>query len=229
MDEADLAGPASVRVAEPRASELFGARAELAERFAQSLADHGPRLGLIGPRELDRLWGRHVVNCALVSELIPQDVRVADIGSGAGLPGLVLAVRRPDVQFTLIESMARRVTWLTESVAELGLSNVEVVRARAEDLAGRVVVDIVTARAVAPLTRLLGWSWPLCREGGQILAMKGAAAEHEVEEAGPWLRRVGAATPRVIHLGPPGADWSARVVTVDKPAAMVAPGRRTRR
>lgn len=198
------------------AAALFGDRLPLAERFAAALRERGTRLGLIGPRELDRLWERHLLNCALVTNLVAPESSVADVGSGAGLPGVVMAIRRPDLRLTLIESMARRVTWLEDLTGELGLGNVQIRHARAEEIRDFPRADVVTARAVAPLQRLLEWTWPLCLPGGAVLALKGAHAEREIEDAGPWLRRSGARDVRV-HTLARGEPWSARIVVVPRP------------
>lgn len=200
------------------AEELFGVRLDVTERFVEALRARGSTLGLIGPRELDRLWERHVLNCALVTDLVEQRATVADIGSGAGFPGVVMALRRPDLRITLIESKSRRAAWLAETVQSLGLANVELRHARAEELEGQVLADVVTARAVAPLERLLGWCWPLSRPGGQVLAFKGERAEEELEASRSWLRRAGAREIAIEDLGPSGAPWSARIISVRKPA-----------
>jgi 16S rRNA (guanine527-N7)-methyltransferase len=158
---------------------VFGDGASGAIKFAALLADHGVERGLIGPREVDRLWERHLFNSAVLAELVPQDCRVVDVGSGAGLPGVPLAIARPDIRLTLLEPMARRVAWLQEVVDTLGL-DVEVMRGRAEEPEVRRRLggsDIVTARAVAPLEKLARWCLPLLRSGGQLLALKGASAE----------------------------------------------------
>src|SRR5262249_16173689 len=146
--------------------------------------------GLIGPRETERLWDRHLLNCAVIDELLPERGEVVDIGSGAGLPGLVIALVRPSLQVVLVESMLRRYAFLEECVGELGLENVRVVRARAEDLAGTMRVDVATARAVAPLDRLAGWAAGLLRPGGELLAIKGQSAAAELATAKPVLRRL---------------------------------------
>ena len=163
-------------------------RLPLAERYADLLATEGVVRGLIGPREAPRLWDRHLLNCAVLAEAVPEAVTVGDLGSGAGLPGLVLAIARPDVRVTLVEPLLRRTTFLEEVVAELGLG-VEVVRARAEDLHGSRTFDVVTSRAVAPLDRLLGWSMPLVAPTGALVAMKGSSAPDEVAAAEPVLAR----------------------------------------
>ena len=150
-------------------------RLPLAERYAELLATDGVVRGLIGPREAPRLWERHLVNCALLADLVPRDSTVCDIGSGAGLPGLVLAIARPDLRVTLVEPLLRRTTFLEEVVADLGLDHVEVVRGRAESLHGRRRFDVVTSRAVAPLGRLLDWSMPLVAPTGALVAMKGSS------------------------------------------------------
>lgn len=172
-----------------------------AEAYAALLADDGVVRGLIGPREAPRLWERHLVNCALLGEAIPEGADVCDLGSGAGLPGLVLAIARPDLRVTLVEPLLRRTTFLAEAVDRLGLSNVEVVRGRAEELHGSREFSVVTSRAVAPLGRLLDWSMPLVRRGGALVAMKGASAADEVAAAGAELRRHGVGTVEVLILG----------------------------
>lgn len=187
-------------------------RRDLVERYAALLADEGVLRGLIGPREVDRLWDRHLVNCALLAPLVPADARLADLGSGAGLPGLVVALARPDVRVTLIEPMARRTAFLEEAVEQLGLETVEVVRGRAEewDRPGRF--DVVTARALAPLPKLLRWALPLVRPGGAVLAMKGSSAADEIGAASAELGRA-QATAEVLHPAVPGAT-STTVVRV---------------
>lgn len=180
-------------------------RLPLAERYATLLATDGVVRGLIGPREAPRLWDRHLVNCALLGELVPDGASVCDIGSGAGLPGLVLAIARPDVSMTLVEPLLRRTTFLEEVVLALGLTNVAVVRGRADALHGEQTFDIVTSRAVAPLDRLLGWSMPLVAPEGALVAMKGSSVEAEIEAAAAELARWGCAPPEVRVLG---AEWA---------------------
>jgi 16S rRNA (guanine527-N7)-methyltransferase len=185
----------------PVAHRLLGENVPRAQRFVELLATEGVLRGLIGPREVERLWERHVLNCALLADAIPAGTRtVADVGSGAGLPGVVLALARPDLQVTLIETMQRRVTWLEEVEEELDLG-VEVVRSRAEELHGRRTFDVVTARAVAALDKLSRWTLPLVAEGGSLLAMKGSSATEEIERARPVLRKLGGVDPRVLQLG----------------------------
>ena len=176
-------------------------RLALAVQYAGLLADEGVVRGLIGPREAPRLWERHLVNCALLGDLVPEAAEVCDIGSGAGLPGLVLAVARPDLRLTLVEPLLRRTTFLEEAVAALGLDNVEVVRARADALHGSRIFDVVTSRAVAPLTRLLGWSMPLVAPTGALVAMKGSSVAEEIEAARGTLTDLGCAEPAVRVLG----------------------------
>lgn len=177
------------------------ARLPLAEQYAALLAQEGVLRGLIGPREVPRLWDRHLVNCALLGELVPDSSSVCDIGSGAGLPGLVLALARPDLRVTLVEPLLRRTTFLQEVVDALGLENVEVVRGRAESVHGTSTYDVVTSRAVAPLGRLLGWSMPLVAPTGVLLAMKGSSVGAEIEESRQELDRWGCADPVVHVLG----------------------------
>jgi 16S rRNA (guanine527-N7)-methyltransferase len=191
--------------------EIFGPALPLAERYAQLLAGPGIERGLVGPREAERLWDRHLLNCAQVAGLIPRPSTLVDIGSGAGLPGLVLAMMLPDVRITLIEPMARRVAFLEECVTELGLGNVTLVRARAEDLAGEHAADVVTARAVAPLDRLAGLAVPLVRPGGMVLALKGDRASAEADAAAPVLRRLGVSEVTVLRAGS-GRDCPATTV-----------------
>lgn len=178
-------------------------RVGLAARYAELLATEGVVRGLIGPREASRLWDRHILNSAVLTEAIPHGASVCDIGSGAGLPGLVVAIARPDVRMTLVEPLLRRTTFLDDVVAELGLSHVTVVRARAEDLHGTQTFDVVTSRAVAPLERLLGWSMPLVAPTGALVAMKGQSIHGEIEAASEALSlwRCGAPEVRVVGEG----------------------------
>jgi 16S rRNA (guanine527-N7)-methyltransferase len=181
---------------------VFGSdRLALAEAYAALLATDGAVRGLIGPREAPRLWDRHLLNCAVLGEAIPTGVTVCDIGSGAGLPGLVLAIARPDLRVTLVEPLLRRTTFLEEVVDELGLSGVRVFRGRAEELTERHGFDVVTSRAVAPLERLLRWSMPLVAPNGALVAMKGSSVAEEIEPARPTLRKLGCAEPEILKLG----------------------------
>lgn len=180
---------------------MFAARTELAVAYAGLLAADGVTRGLIGPREAPRLWERHLLNCAVLTEVLPDGSDVCDVGSGAGLPGLVLAIRRPDLTVTLVEPLLRRTTFLSEAVALLGLDNVQVLRARAEELHGEAEFAVVTSRAVAPLPRLLAWSMPLVRQGGHLLAMKGSSAAEEVRASSTALARMGAGPVQILTLG----------------------------
>jgi 16S rRNA (guanine527-N7)-methyltransferase len=194
--------PVSRETSPPAAALLFAPeRRDLAERFAGLLATAGVDRGLIGPREAPRLWDRHLLNCAMLAEAIPAEASVVDLGSGAGLPGLVLAIARPDLRITLVEPLERRTLFLSEAVATLGLVEVEVVRGRAEALHGERVFGVVTARALAPLTRLLPWSMPLVEPDGVLLAMKGRSLETEIEAAADELRHWGCAAPEILELG----------------------------
>ena len=191
---------------------MFGPTLPLAERYVQMLAGPGVIRGLLGPREVPRLWTRHVLNCAAVADLVPRPSALIDLGSGAGLPGIVLALLLPDVQVTLLERMERRSLFLDECVQELGLRNAQVYRATAEEVAGKLAADVVTARAVAPLDRLAGLAAGLVRPGGLILAVKGAAAEQEVTQARPVLRRLGMRDVAVVRAGDGRVDRAATVV-----------------
>ncbi len=188
-----------------RAHKVFGASFPLAQQFHDLLATTATARGLIGPREAERLWDRHLLNCAVVTELVPEGARVVDVGSGAGLPGLVLALRRPDLQVDLVESLQRRTDFLDEAARQLGLaSRVRVLRGRVEDAS--VVAEVgeahwVVARAVAPLDRLVRWCLPLLRTGGQLFAMKGATASTEVAEHQAAVRRAGADTIEIVQCG----------------------------
>lgn len=186
------------------AAEVFGPKLAQACRYVDLLADAGVQRGLIGPREAGRLWDRHVLNCAVIGELIRPGVAVIDVGSGAGLPGVPLALARPDLSMTLLEPMARRVPFLHEVIDELGLQNVTVVRGRAEDTAVRRSLRgtaVVTARAVAGLDRLLGWCLPLMAPAGELLAIKGESAQAELDEARSALRVAGVARATVELCG----------------------------
>lgn len=182
------------------ATQIFGDRVDLARQFTTALAEHGEERGLIGPLELPRLWSRHILNSAVIAPLFSPG-RVGDVGSGAGLPGLVLAIARPDVEWVLIEPMERRVAWLTEQVGELGLENVEVVRARAEDWRYGPVLDAVTARAVSALRTLVPITAPLVRDGGELILLKGASAANEIEAAEKQLRKFRVTNARVEMVG----------------------------
>ncbi len=195
---------------------LFGARTPLVRTYTADLARRGEELGLIGPLELPRLWSRHIVNCALVAPLLSPG-RVGDVGSGAGLPGLVLAIARPDVDLVLIEPMERRVEWLIHEARELGLTNVSVVRARAEEARLEVPLDQVTARAVTALSKLVPATAPLLRRGGEMIFMKGAKVGEEISAAAAAIRRARLSGVEVLTLGGGTAPEVTRVfrATVD--------------
>jgi len=163
------------------AAAVFGSGIDLARQYAQLLVRDGDLLGLLGPREMPKLWARHILNSAVVAELVPDGAKVADVGSGAGLPGIPMAIVQPNAHFTLIEPMERRSDWLLMVVEQLGLKNVAVLRARAEEVGE--VYDLVTARAVSALPKLLRLTVPLTRHGGAIIALKGGKAQEEVEES----------------------------------------------
>jgi 16S rRNA (guanine527-N7)-methyltransferase len=192
------------------AASIFGDRIDLARRFTATLGAQGEERGLIGPLEPPRLWSRHILNSAIAAPLFSGVV--GDVGSGAGLPGLVLAIARPDVQWVLIEPMERRVTWLNEQVAELGLDNVEVLRARAEDWRRGRVLDAVTARAVSALRTLVPITAPLVRDGGELILLKGASVANEIEAAEKQLRKFKVSNARVEILGEGVLDEPTRVL-----------------
>lgn len=170
-------------------------------RYAEMLADAGVVRGLIGPREVPRLWDRHLLNSGVLMAELPEGATVADIGTGAGLPGMVVAIGRPDLRVTLVEPLLRRTTFLEEVVETLGLTNVEVVRGRADALHGVRTFDVVTSRAVAPLDRLLEWSMPLVAPHGRLVALKGSSVVEEIETARPVLEKFLCAEPTVTVLG----------------------------
>ena len=201
------------------ASVVFGPATELACRYASMLATRGVERGLIGPREVPRLWERHLLNCGVITGLVPGDADVVDIGSGAGLPGVVIAMLRPQLHVTLLEPLLRRTVFLGECVAELGLANVTVCRGRAEDMAGALHADVAISRAVAPLGRLAELSAGVVRPGGTILAVKGQQAQAELDQAGPVLRRLGVRSAEVLQAGhgivePPATVI--RILTADR-------------
>jgi 16S rRNA (guanine527-N7)-methyltransferase len=170
---------------------VFGDRLDVATEFARILSDTGVSHGLVGPREVARLWDRHVLNCAVAHEAFPTGVSVIDVGSGAGLPGLALAVVRPDLHLHLVEPMLRRTTWLASTVADLGLENCEIHRGRAEEFRGRLSAPYATARAVARIDKLARWTFPLLDPHGTLVALKGQRAAEELEEERARLTRMG--------------------------------------
>ena len=196
------------------ATEVFAERETVAIAYAELLATDGVERGLIGPREVPRLWERHLLNCAVLGELVPDGVAVIDVGSGAGLPGIPLAIARPDVEVMLVEPMLRRTVFLDEAVAALGLSNVTVFRGRAEECA--VAAPVVTARAVASLDKLARWCLPLVVGGGELLAMKGSSAAEEVATHAKAVRKAGGGDVEVLTCGAKLLEVPTTVVRVAK-------------
>lgn len=194
-----------------QAVDVFGQGADQALEYCNHLCTTGVDHGLVGPREVPRMWERHVLNCAVVAEVIPSAATVIDVGSGAGLPGIALAISRPDLRVTLIEPLERRTTWLQNTIDDLGLS-VEVIRGRAEEFHGKRHADVVTARAVAALSKLVPWLAPLVSADGQILALKGKSAADEIAAATKVLRKFKLAEPEIIQCG---------VGTLDPPTTVV--------
>lgn len=201
---------------------VFGARVETALRYHDALASAGVERGLIGPREVPRLWDRHILNCAVLGELVPEGAKVVDVGSGAGLPGIPLAIARPDLAVLLVEPLLRRVNFLEEFVAAANLGNVTVLRGRAEE---KSVVkqaggaDVVTSRAVAPLLKLAAWSLPLVRADGVMLAMKGESAAEELARDAAGLRKLGADAGEVLRCGEGIVDPATTVVRLRRTSA----------
>jgi 16S rRNA (guanine527-N7)-methyltransferase len=210
------------------AASLFGTRLPIAEAYATLLVTDGIVRGLIGPREADRIWDRHLLNCVATAELIPPDADVIDVGSGAGLPGVVLAIARPDLKVVLVEPMARRVTFLSEVAAKLDLAGVTVVRARAEECVDVVApAGVVVARALAPLDRLAGWCLPLTVVGGRVLALKGASAAEEVAAHREAVRRLGGGAMTVHECGSGVLDTPTAVVEIVRERAVDPAGSKT--
>lgn len=214
--------PVALPAAPPGAAAVFGERMPLAVGFAEILADTGVSHGLIGPREVSRLWDRHVLNCAVIADAFPEGARLVDVGSGAGLPGVALAIARPDLEVHLVEPMLRRTEWLRGVVADLALETVTVHRGRAEDLAGRVAAPWATARAVARLDKLARWCVPLLERGGTLVAMKGRSAVTELAEDRRALERLGLVSGVVTEHGSGVLDEP--VLTVDLRFDTRAPG-----
>ncbi|PZU44859.1 MAG: 16S rRNA (guanine(527)-N(7))-methyltransferase RsmG [Microbacterium sp.] len=198
------------------AAVVFGEQLDRARAFTRALGEHGEERGLIGPLEPARLWTRHILNSAVAAPLFPAGGRVADIGSGAGLPGIVLAIARPDVSWVLIEPMDRRVTWLQEQVDALELENVEVLRARGEDWKRGPILDAVTARAVSALKTLIPLTAPLLRPGGELILLKGANAQNEIGGAEKVIRKYGLADVRVEVVGEGVISEPTRVIRATK-------------
>jgi 16S rRNA (guanine527-N7)-methyltransferase len=187
--------------AEPAAAvAIFGDQIDQARSFAQTLANDSDELGLLGPRELDKLWSRHILNSAVVAELVQLGNKVADVGSGAGLPGIPMAIARPDAEFVLIEPMERRSNWMLEVVEDLGLKNVRVLRSRAEDVTEQDF-DIVTARAVAALDKLLKMCVPLLKPGGALIALKGSKAAEEIANSKKLEKKLGISSFEILVCG----------------------------
>lgn len=207
------------------ATQVLGRSLRRMGDYADLLAGPGVAHGLLGPREIPRLWERHLLNCAVVAAAVPAGSTVVDVGSGAGLPGLVWAVMRPDLEIVLLEPLLRRADFLSAALQRLDLSSVTVDRRRAEDARGRYAADVVTARAVAPLGRLLGWTMPLLRPGGRLLALKGRAADAEVASAARALAVSGGTSVRVSTYGEGVLDPPTTVVEVTAAGGDIRPPR----
>jgi 16S rRNA (guanine527-N7)-methyltransferase len=207
--------------------QVFGAGYDRAVDYEHLLRTAGVDRGLVGPREAGRMWERHLLNSAVIAPAIPTGSTLVDVGTGAGLPGIPLALARPDLTVVLVEPLLRRTVFLAEVIEALELDQVRVVRGRAEDLAGEVTGDAVTARAVAPLERLAGWCLPLARPGGSLLAIKGAQAEEELAAAAPGLARLGATSWTVETYGVGLVDPAVRVVRVVRSGSAGRPPRPT--
>jgi 16S rRNA (guanine527-N7)-methyltransferase len=223
----DSVGVDTVSQPEEQAAAMFGATLGQAQAYARLLTAVGTERGIVGPGEAARIWDRHLLNCGVISRLIPARCSLVDLGSGAGLPGIVLAILLPQARVTLVEPMARRVEFLHECLSALGLQNAEVLRGRGEELAGKLSADVVTSRAVAPLDRLAGLSTGLARSGGRVLAVKGASAPAELARARPALARLGVTDARVEIARSPDGEVSTTVVTFTVPPHR--PGRQDHR
>ena len=222
---------AEVATAPDAAAVLFGAGLDRARRYAEILAGDGVERGLLGPREVDRLWDRHLLNSAAIAEILDDGERIADIGSGAGLPGIPLALARPDLRVTLIEPLLRRSEFLRELIEELGV-DVTIIRGRAEELPVREQVgemDAVVSRAVASLDKLTKWSMPLLRTGGRMVAIKGESAEDEIREHRRVMTSLGAVDVRVMRCGADYLEPPATVVVAGRGAPLRKPNRAGRR
>jgi 16S rRNA (guanine527-N7)-methyltransferase len=205
----------------PLLGQVLGDSLPKLTRFHEKLREEGEIRGLVGPREMPRLWERHILNSAALAPFIAdvtggRRMTVADVGSGAGFPGIVLAAMFPQLRFTLIEPMERRVEWLEEVVDDLDLGNVRIERARAEDLAGKQFFDIVTCRAVAPMTKLSHWVLPLLKNRGTFIALKGRSAQAELDKAAKEIKKAGGIHPEA-HVAPVGEGLEeTHVVTISK-------------
>lgn len=195
------------------AAEIFGDRLPLAQAYHDSLATTAAERGFIGPKEVPRLWDRHIFNCAVIGEAFKEGQRIADIGSGAGLPGIPLAIARPDLDITLIEPLLKRSSYLSEVVAELDLTNVTVIRGRAEEQK-KMLFDAVTSRAVAPLGKLASWSLPLVRPGGAMVAMKGASVSEELERDAAQIRKAGGGEATISQVGEGLLEQPTTLITI---------------
>ncbi|WP_223881115.1 16S rRNA (guanine(527)-N(7))-methyltransferase RsmG [Nesterenkonia ebinurensis] len=193
--------PGLIETERAAAEALFGERLALAERYVGHLCTTGISHGLLGPREIPRMWGRHVLNCAVLGPELPSGSVVADVGSGAGLPGIALALVRTDVDFILIEPMERRVDWLSQLVNDLDLENVQLIRARAEEVSDEVMADVVTARAVSALKKLIPLTVPLLADDGELIFLKGRSVQEEIDAAAKAIKRYRLKTPQVQLLG----------------------------
>jgi 16S rRNA (guanine527-N7)-methyltransferase len=210
------------------AQAVFGTELPRAQRYADLLVSEGVLRGVLGPREPERIWSRHLLNCAVVTDLVQPGARVVDVGSGAGLPGLAMAIRRPDLRIDLVEPLQRRIDFLTEGVERLGLgSRVRVLRGRADEPQVRDVAgdaDWVTARAVAPVDRLVRWCLPLLATDGRLALLKGRSVATELEEHRAALQRAGSTAPEIVRCGTGMIDPAVIVVTCGR-----APRTRTRK
>ncbi|MEV0850999.1 16S rRNA (guanine(527)-N(7))-methyltransferase RsmG [Nocardia fluminea] len=229
--ERELGAPSDELEPPAAAARVFGDRLDIARRYCAALATAGVERGLIGPREVPRLWERHILNCAVIGELIDEGTSVVDIGSGAGLPGIPLAIARPDLRITLVEPLLRRTIFLSEFIEEAGL-DVTVVRGRAEQ-SGVIKeaggADVVTSRAVAPLAKLAHWSLPLLRDHGRMLALKGTSAAEELERDGAELIRDGATDLRVVGCGAGIVEIPTLVISAELLPRAERPTRRSER
>ncbi len=229
LGEFDAGDVASARDLEALADRVFGANLPKTRQYAERLVTTGITHGLVGPKEAPRIWERHLLNCAVVAPSITPHADVADLGSGAGLPGIVLALARPDLTVHLVEPLHRRVVWLRSTVAALELDNTVVHESRAEALVGQLLVRHTTARAVARLSVLTRWSRPLVHAGGSLIAIKGASAHVELEQDWPEMRRAGATSADVVTLGSDSLTAPTRAVVVGLPGPLPRKARRAGR